>query len=326
MLPHLPSYFFSVYVTTTSSRTQLRPGSHSTDQSGGAGEALPRYLQQVQEIEEYLSSLQSTNAQTIRARQERTQNERSTTGAMPPLGRNGGTLRSETTSSRVHNAPTSRSPASIGESRHAVPRRPPGRAGGGPGAGIGASAGVGSRAGAGGRASHANSAGGRAGGASAQQQQQPSSSATTIRIPTMPGQGRGGTQRGGRSRSRTVRIDRTGDGAMGDVWSTVQSQTSSLDCITNAVAALSRSMAAPVVSMRSLPDILESINGANARLLQETQRLTLSLEPAEYVAQARRVEMIREEIRLYQMELGSFENFMRQYQSGGGGFNGGGGR
>ena len=82
-ISNLASILCSLLVTLLN-RTQLRPGSHSTDQSGGAGETLPRHVQQVQEIDECLSSLQSTNAQTIRARQERTQNERSTTGAMPP--------------------------------------------------------------------------------------------------------------------------------------------------------------------------------------------------------------------------------------------------
>ena len=122
-----------------------------------------------------------------------------------------------------------------------------------------------------------------------------------------------------------MRIDRTGDGAMGDILSTVQSQSSSLDSITSAVNALSQSIATPAVSMRSLPDIFASINDANARFHRESQRLSLSLEPAEHVAQSRMVEMIREEIRLYQMELQSLENFMRRHQDGGGsgGFNGG---
>ena len=338
-ISNLASILCSLLVSLLN-RTQLRPGSHSTDQSGGAGETLPRYVQQVQEIDEYLSSLQATNAQTIRARQERTQNERSTTGAMPPLGRDGGSLRSETTSSHIHNATTSRSPASIDETRHAT-------AGGGrTGGGIGGRAGTGiggGRAGAGGRTG--GGIGGRAGTGSGQAgAQQPGTSTTPAmaaaarnlsggtRPATSGGSGQGhggnrggGTQRQARSRARVVRIDRTGDGAMGDILSTVQSQSSSLDSITSAVNALSQSIATPVVSMRSLPDIFASINDANARFHRESQRLTLSLEPAEYVAQSRMVEMIREEIRLYQMELQSLENFMRRYQDGRGGGSGGGG-
>ena len=297
------------------SRSQLRPGAHSADQSGGSGEALPRYLQLVQEIDEWLNSRETTNAQAILAREERTRNERSTTGAMAPLGAAGvGQLRSETSRSQIPGAPASRHPANVGETRISGISEANG-ANGANGRVSGGTGGQGSR-GAGPQSNSAPPAGMAT--AAAAGNSRVSVSGATAGGGSSRGRSSqsGGTQRQRSRTSRVVRIDRVGDGAMGDIYDTVQDQFTALNSITNGISVLSRSVAAPVMTMRSVPDVFASIRDATARLDEARRELALSQEPA--AAQQRQVQMLQQELSMYELELQSMEAIMRQHQGGGG--------